>query len=69
MKREYYSDTISSFLRSSTEEIVGKLALSSKFADEIEQRDAWVEEITVLRPVLVPYEGAIHFEYSIPRMG
>ena len=26
MKREYYSDTISNFLRASTEEIVGKLA-------------------------------------------
>jgi hypothetical protein len=68
-KREYYSDTISNFLKSSTEEIIGKLALGSEFPDKLEQRAAWVEEIEILRPALSPHSGAIHFEYSIPRMG
>lgn len=69
MKREYYSDSISNFLSSSTDEIIGKLTISSSFPDTLEQRTAWVEEIEILRPVLRPYGGGIHFEYSIPRMG
>lgn len=69
MKREYFSDTISNFLKTSTEEIIGKLALGSEFPDKLEQRAAWIEEIEILRPVLSPHSGAIHFEYSIPRMG
>lgn len=35
MKREHYFDTIAAFLRSSTEEIVGKLALASDFPDTL----------------------------------
>lgn len=69
MNREYYSDTISGFLRASTEEIVGKLALGSDFPVTLEQRAAWVEEIRILQGVLHAYSGGIHFEYSIPRMG
>ncbi len=69
MKREYYSDTISGFLRASTEEIVGKLALASDFPDTLEQRAAWKVEIEALRPVLRSHSGAIHLEYTIPRMG
>ncbi|MCK7541259.1 MAG: hypothetical protein MZV63_65425 [Marinilabiliales bacterium] len=57
MRREYYSDTISEFLRSSKEEIVGKLALGSDFPDTLEQRAAWVEEIRILQGVLHPYSG------------
>jgi len=69
VKREYYSDTISGFLQSSTEEIVGKLVLGSDFPDTLEQRAAWVEEIKILRSALGPHSGAVYFEYSIPRMG
>lgn len=69
MKREYYSDTISEFLRSSTEEIIGKLVLGSDFPETLEQRAAWVEEIQILRSALGPYSGAVYFEYAIPRMG
>jgi len=69
VKREYYSDTISNFLRSSTDEIVGKLAQGSDFPVELSQRNAWIEEIEILRMALAPYSGGIHFEYSIPRMG
>jgi len=69
VKREYYADSIKDFIRSSTEEIVGKLALGSGFSDTVEQRRAWNEEIDLLKPVLAPYEGGIHFEFSIPRMG
>ena len=69
MKRAYYSATIHDFLRSSTEEIVGKLSLNNDYALIQTQRDAWVVQIDLLRNVLANREGSIYFEYSIPRMG
>lgn len=69
MKREYYSDTISNFLRTSTEEILGKLAVNNDFALIQTQRDAWVAQIGILSDTLTSYTGSIYFEYSIPRMG
>ena len=69
MKREYYSDSISNFLRSSTEQIFSKLALNNEFDLVQTQRGAWISEIEILREVLTPFQGYIYFEYSIPRMG
>lgn len=69
MKREFYSDTISSFLKSSTQEILGTLSQNNDFALEQTQRNAWVQEIEILKKVLPRYDGLVLFEYSIPRMG
>ncbi len=69
MRREFYSDTISDFLKRSNDEILGKLAQGNDFALEQTQRDAWLEEIRILKNVLKTYKGSIYFEYSIPRMG
>jgi hypothetical protein len=67
--REYYSDSIANFLKSSTEEILGTLASNNEYALIHAQRGAWVTEIEILRNVLQPHHGSIYFEYSIPRMG
>src|SRR5438105_2195419 len=69
MKRSFYSDRISIFLLSSEEHIIGSLSKNSDFATELIQRDAWLQEIKILKDVLNSYEGLIFFEYSIPRMG
>src|SRR5664280_1731391 len=69
MNRSYYSDTIENFNLSKPEEIIGKMAILSKFADEVTQKSAWREEIRILQKVLPKYTGGIYFEYSIPRMG
>ena len=69
MRREYYSDTIADFLKSTPTEILGKLVQSNDFALEQTQRDAWIAEIYILQKTLQPYKGSIYFEYSIPRMG
>ena len=69
MKREYYSDSISNFLQSSPEVVLGKLAVNNEFALIQTQRDAWLAEIGFLHDILLKYEGSIYFEYSIPRMG
>lgn len=69
MKRDYYSDSIAAFLAASPTEILGALATNSGFAIELTERDAWREEIRILKSVLSSVEGQIYFEYSIPRMG
>ncbi|HXT01440.1 MAG TPA: DUF2075 domain-containing protein [Elusimicrobiota bacterium] len=69
MRREYYSDPIDSFVRTGENEIIGRLALSSGSADEPTQKDAWLEQIRILKRILAPHQGSIYFEYSIPRMG
>src|SRR6266478_4357047 len=69
MKREYYSDSIANFLKTSPNEILGTLALSSGHTDEQTQKSAWLEEVLILKKVLTRWEGRIYFEYKIPRMG
>ena len=69
MKRSFYSDSIQSFLQSSTEHILGTLSLDNEFSLELTQKDSWVHQILLLKNVLTGFEGKIFFEYSIPRMG
>jgi hypothetical protein len=69
MIRHFYSAPIPSFLRSSSQEIFGALAQNSGFADEVSQKEAWLQQISILKEILKEYNGTIFFEYSIPRMG
>lgn len=69
MKREYYSDSITDFLTTSPTVILGKLVENSGFPIELTEREAWQEEIRILKSVLSNVEGQIYFEYSIPRVG
>lgn len=69
MKRDFYSENISKFLKSSFQEILGVLADKNDFSLERTQKEAWNQEIEILKDVLKNYEGQIFFEYSIPRMG
>lgn len=69
MNRAYYSDTIINFLKSSAEEIVGKIIHNHGFDIDRTQREAWECEITILKETLNKYSGHIYFEFAIPRMG
>jgi Uncharacterized conserved protein (DUF2075) len=69
MNPYFYSDTISNFIDSSTNEIFGAISSNSDFPDEPTQKGAWTQEIKTLKEVLPNYNGRIFFEYSIPRMG
>lgn len=69
MDRAFYSDSISDFLSKSVDEILGELARASDFDLGQSQRDAWLEEIRILKSALAHLQGAIYFEFSIPRMG
>jgi hypothetical protein len=69
MNRSFYQSTILDFLNFNPEELIGKFTINSPFPIEQPQRDAWLEEIIILKNILANFNGAIYFEYSIPRMG
>ncbi|MDZ4204071.1 MAG: hypothetical protein U1C46_04550, partial [Bacteroidales bacterium] len=69
MNRSYYNDSIKNFLEATEDELLGKLSRMNQFALEQSQKDAWLEEIRILKLVLLNHSGSIYFEYSIPRMG
>ena len=69
MQRSYYSDSIEHFHDANPEEIIGKLVLASNYSDVFNQKEAWFEQIRILKIALSQFEGSIYFEYAIPRMG
>lgn len=69
MLNYYYSDSISSFLIKSNEEIIGSITLSNNFDSTYTQNKSWEQQIKNLKSALQNLEGTIFFEFSIPRMG
>ena len=69
--RYYYSDSISTFLNKSINEIIGQLTLASQHDINDETSQSWIEEITTLKETLNSYsdQGSVYLEYNIPRMG
>ena len=70
MPKAYYDNSISGFLGTSDETILGRLMISDEFRTTIEQKISWRSEIEILKRQLrhVP-DGSIIFEYTIPRIG
>lgn len=70
MSRAYYSNSIPRFLTEDPHKIMGTLTLNHYFALEDLQKNAWVNEIEILKNCLSGFlDGHIFLEYSIPRMG
>ena len=69
MRRAYYSSTIANFLDSDSKAIIGDLSIAHGRDVEQTQLSAWLEEINILKRVLLNREGRVYFEYAIPRMG
>ena len=69
--RSFYSASISEFMASSDSQIIGTLAAQSPFAVQTTQRDAWAEQIQILRAMFTrhPLVGLVCFEFVIPRVG
>ena len=67
----FFSSSVSEFLAKSEDAILGELTRRNTFSLTQEQRDAWQEEILILKSFLAPYRelGSVLFEYAIPRMG
>ena len=69
MERFYYGETIAEFLAEEPDAIFGALSQAESFNTAREQKNAWNEEIGLLKSILQEYSGDVFFEYSIPRLG
>lgn len=70
MKRAYYQNEISIFLKDDPEKILGELAHHHHFALDLAQKNAWLAQIENLKEQLTDFQtGQIFFEFSVPRMG
>lgn len=71
MKRAYYSAPIFEFLGDSPETILGTLTACSEHPVEALQRDAWLEQVRILKQALAAHaaSGRLYFEYAVPRLG
>lgn len=70
--RAYYADAIETLLDCrSDDEVLGALTRGGPFAIDTTQRDAWLEQLRILRSALAPFRnrGKVYFEYSVPRLG
>jgi hypothetical protein len=70
MRIAYYHADIPSFVATDDAALLGELARAHGFALELQQRDAWLKQIAILKQS-VRHLGAGHvlFEFAIPRMG
>ncbi len=70
MKRAYYSSSIEKFKKEETESILGQLLIHDEFETTDLQKNAWRQEILILKEQLSALIGGeIAFEYTIPRIG
>lgn len=68
--RAHYASSISRFLAEPEPSVLGKLVEKSAHNVDLAQRNAWIDEITILKEQLAGFtEGHVFLEFSIPRMG
>src|SRR5689334_16042590 len=66
----YYSAYVRKLLSESPDAIYGALSRRHAHTQEMAQRSAWLEQITLLKSALVAVPDAwLAFEFAIPRMG
>ncbi len=67
---EYYSSTIEDFLKTANDNILGKLLINDTFETSDLQKNAWNQEIIILKDQLQSFSrGSLCFEFTIPRIG
>ena len=69
MKRAYYSGSIRDFCRTDPPRLLGDMANEHAFTLTETQRDAWIDQAFLLSDALAEFDGVLHLEFSIPRMG
>ena len=67
--RAWYCEPIAQFLQTDPDKVIGRLARNSDFAPIPTQKDAWLEQISLLQDYLVGLTGSLFMEFNIPRMG
>lgn len=70
MSSFYYEAPVARFLETSEDAVLGALTQANPADLQETQRNAWREEIRVLRSALAPLKrGHVLFEFAIPRLG
>lgn len=72
MSSAFYSRSIENFLSQNEDEILGIIAKNDEYDTVCKQKDAWVNQIRLLKNALNLYKysnGSVVFEYTIPRVG
>jgi hypothetical protein len=67
--RAWYGASIAEFLQSSPDAIIGCLARNGDFVLLSTQKEAWLQQIEILRSCLAGLTGTLFLEFNIPRMG
>lgn len=65
----YYSASVDRFLDSDSHQVLGLLAAAHTHDLDVEQRQAWEEEIDILRGALSGLVGTVFLEFDVPRLG
>lgn len=65
----YYGAGTAEFLAASPEAILGRVAENAQFDIELAQRNAWLDQIEILKAALTGIDGAIFLEFVVPRLG
>jgi hypothetical protein len=65
----YYSAPVARFLDSDRHHVLGILAAAHTHDLDVEQRQAWEEEIDILRGALTGLVGTVFLEFDVPRLG
>ncbi len=69
LSRSWYAGSLAEFHCASNDHVLAELVRGSSFPVVQTQRDAWLTELPILRKALAGHIGAVHLEFSIPRMG
>ncbi len=69
MKRWFYRNSFDGFLNEDITQTIGVMVEANPFPLEVTQRDAWLEQFSILKKAIAGRVGSVYFEYSIPRMG
>lgn len=65
----WYANSITGFLATPPNQILGALLRSSGFAVDQPQTAAWTQEIDLLRTALAGLDGHLFLEFDVPRLG
>jgi hypothetical protein len=68
LRRAWYKAPIAHFLAASDNDVLAQL-VNSPFNLLQSQRDAWLEEVAILRNALAAHSGMVYLELVIPRTG
>jgi len=69
LRSGYYSAPIDRFVWTDAVIVLGTLAAQHAHDLDVEQRQAWEDELAILRSALPGFPGSLYLEFEVPRLG